>query len=541
MSSLDRMKPVAIKRYFSRCGGCGVEAVALTRGDLSVSPKRTTDTARDPEGPAGVSRGRSRTADRSEGPNIPAEGRIPGFVVMEPQQLHLEWDRPPSSQVNEGKPVRQVTAASGRTEPAKTIGMEEVVRKENLKEALKRVCANKGSPGVDGMRVNELKEYLKAHWPGIREQLLGGRYRPQSVKQVQIPKPGGGTRTLGIPTVLDRFIQQALLQVLVPIYDPTFSPYSYGFRPGRNAHQAIRQAKKYIEESSDWVVDIDVEKCFDRINHDILMGRLARRITDKRILRLIRLYLRAGIMVNGFVQERYEGTPQGGPLSPLLSNILLDELDKELERRGHRFCRYADDCNIYVKSERAGWRVMNSVERFLAKRLKLKVNREKSAVAKPQNRGFLGFSFTSGEFLKIRLSPEATKNAKHRIKQITRRSRGVALELIIQELSEYLRGWLGYFRVVETPTVLVEMDCWIRRRLRCVVAKQWIHSCQARYKGLRALGVSDMGARSLVISRRGPWAMSNMKPLKVALPNRFFAERGLFSLSGHYGEFVKSV
>jgi RNA-directed DNA polymerase len=317
---------------------------------------------------------------------------------MVAQQLQFKWDQPSGSKGEargEGDSVCQVAGASERTEPIKSVVMEEVVRRENLKKALKRVCANKGSPGVDGMRVDELKGYLKTHWPDIREKLLQGEYKPQPVKQVLLPKTGGGTRVLGVPTVLDRFIQQALLQVLNPLYDPTFSVHSYGFRPGRNAHQAVRQAKKYIEEGYGWVVDIDLEKCFDRINHDILMGRIAKRITDKRILRLIRLYLQAGIMVHGVVQERYQGTPQGGPLSPLLSNILLDELDKELERRGHKFCRYADDCNIYVRTERAGKRVKDSVENFLRKRLKLKINRRKSAVAKPQERKFLGFSFTS--------------------------------------------------------------------------------------------------------------------------------------------------
>lgn len=318
---------------------------------------------------------------------------------MVPQQLQFEWDRPSSSKGEtrgEEVPVCQVTEASERTEPAKSAMMEEVVRRENLNKALKRVCANKGSPGIDGMTVDELKDHLKIHWPQIRTNLLQGQYKPQPVKQALIPKPGGGNRMLGIPTVIDRFIQQALLQVLNPLYDPGFSPHSYGFRPGRNAHQAVRQAKKYIEEGNGWVVDIDLEKCFDRINHDILMGRLARRISDKRILRLIRFYLQAGIMVHGVVQQRHEGTPQGGPLSPLLSNILLDELDKELERRDHKFCRYADDCNVYVRSERAGMRVMDSIERFLSRKLKLKVNRQKSAVAKPKDRQFLGFSFTSG-------------------------------------------------------------------------------------------------------------------------------------------------
>jgi group II intron reverse transcriptase/maturase len=419
--------------------------------------------------------------------------------------------------------------------------MEEVVRRKNLKKALKRVCVNKGSPGIDGMTVDELKDYLKAHWPEIRERLLQGRYNPQPVKQVLIPKPGGGTRMLGIPTVLDRFIQQALLQALNPIYDPAFSPYSYGFRPRRNAHQAVRQAKRYIEEGYKWVVDIDLEKCFDRINHDILMGRIAKRISDNRVLRLIRRYFQAGIMVHGVVQERHEGTPQGGPLSPLLSNILLDELDKELERRGHNFCRYADDCNIYVRSERAGKRVMDSIERFLAKKLKLKVNRQKSAVDKPQERQFLGFSFTDGRALKIKLSRKALKNVKHRIKQITRRSRGIFLLQVVKELSEYLKGWLGYFRLIETPTVLKDLDSWIRRRLRCFVMKQWIKNCHTRYKGLQSLGVSDWNARPVAASRKGPWAMSNMKPVKVAMPNRFFAERDLLCLFNHYESLAKAI
>ena len=465
---------------------------------------------------------------------------------MAAQQLQFEFQRgrPSHSKgeaCGEEGSVCQVTAASERAKPIKAVVMEEVVRRENLKKALKRVCANKGSPGIDGMTVDELKDYLRVHWPEIREQLLQGQYKPHPVKQVLIPKPGGGTRKLGIPTVLDRFIQQALLQILNPIYDPTFSPHSYGFRPGRNAHQAVRQAKRYIEQGYEWVVDIDLEKCFDRINHDILMGRLARRITDKRVLRLIRLYLQAGVMVHGVVQERYEGTPQGGPLSPLLSNILLDELDKELERRGHKFCRYADDCNIYVRSERAGKRVMDSIEHFLAKRLKLKVNRQKSAVDRPQKRKFLGFSFTSGRQLKVKLSDKALKSAKHRIKQMTRRSRGITLHQVIKELSTFLRGWLGYYRLIETPTVLRDLDSWIHRRLRCFVMKQWIKSCHTRYRGLRALGVSVYQARCVASSRKGPWAMSNMKPAKVAMPNRFFAERGLLSLLDRHGALAKTI
>ncbi|MGB9006064.1 MAG: group II intron reverse transcriptase/maturase, partial [Candidatus Aminicenantales bacterium] len=456
------------------------------------------------------------------------------FAVVGTQQQQFDWDRLPGSE-SPGATVRQATAAETGPDPAKTIVMEEVVRKENLEKAMKQVVANKGGPGVDGMPVSELKRYLKTHWPDLKAQLLGGRYKPQPIKAADIPKPGGGTRRLGIPTVLDRFIQQALLQVMTPVYDPTFSPHSYGFRPGRNAHQAVRQAQAYIQEGYEWVVDIDLEKFFDRVNHDILMGRIARRVTDKRILRLLRLYLQAGVMLNGVVQERYEGTPQGGPLSPLLSNILLDELDKELESRWHKFCRYADDANIYVQSERAGRRVMDSIEQFLAKRLKLKVNRDKSAVAKPQGRAFLGFSFTGGEFRRIRLAPKSVKTFKRRVKQITGRSRGITLERMIQELSGYLRGWLGYYGIAETPTVISDLDCWIRRRLRSVVAKQWIHSCQARFRGLRELGVDIKNAASIAVTRRGPWAMSNMKAFKLAMPIRFFAERGLMSLSGYDG------
>jgi group II intron reverse transcriptase/maturase len=408
--------------------------------------------------------------------------------------------------------------------------MEEVVREENLQRALKRVMENKGSPGIDGMTVEELPGYLKEHWPQIREELLSGDYTPQPVKRAVMPKPTGGTRELGIPIALDRCIEQAMLQVLTPVFDPTFSFHSYGFRPGKSAHQAVEQAKVYIAEGYAWVVDFDLEKFFDRVNHDILMGRLAKRIKDKRMLRLIRRYLQAGVMVHGVMQERWEGTPQGGPLSPLLSNLLLDELDKELERRGHRFCRYADDSNVYVKTKRAGERVFDSIEQFLWKHLKLRVNREKSAVAPCHERSFLGFSFTTGRTLKIKLSPKALRGVKHRVKTLSRRSRGVSLVQVIKDLNTYLRGWMAYYRLVETPTVFTELDSWIRRRLRCFMAKQWIQHAHTRYKNLVAMGVYDENARSVAASRKGPWAMSNMKPLKVAMPTRFFEQRGLFSL-----------
>jgi len=430
--------------------------------------------------------------------------------------------------------VRQVTAASEKSNPITITLMEEVVRRENLTAALKRVRANKGSPGVDGMTVGELGGYLREQWSRIREELLRGDYQPQPVKEVSIPKPGGGLRQLGIPTVLDRFIQQALLQVLTPIFDPTFSSFSYGFRPGRNAHQAVKQAKEYIAGGYEWVVDIDLEKFFDRVNHDILMGRLAKRIEDKRILRLIRRYLQAGIMVHGVVQERWEGTPQGGPLSPLLSNLLLDELDKELERRGHRFCRYADDGNVYVKTRRAGERVFESIERFLWKRLGLRVNRDKSAVAHYPERSFLGFSFTRVRELKIRFSANSLRRMKGQVKAITRRSRGVSFGQVIEGLNTFLRGWIGYYRLVETHTVIRDLDSWIRRRLRCFMVKRWINSCHTRYKKLVAMGVNTKDALAMAGSRRGPWALSNAKPLKVAMPNRFFAKQGLLSLLHQY-------
>jgi RNA-directed DNA polymerase len=442
---------------------------------------------------------------------------------------------PPGSEAFKGGgEVRQGAVASKKSEPITTQLMEEVVRRENLQRALKRVRANKGSPGVDGMTVEELGGYLREQWPRMREELLGGDYQPQPVKEALIPKPGGGTRQLGIPTVLDRFIQQALLQVLTPIFDPTFSAFSYGFRPGRNAHQAVRQAKKYIAEGYEWVVDIDLEKFFDRVNHDILLGRLAKRIEDKRILRLIRRYLQAGMMVQGVVQERWEGTPQGGPLSPLLSNLLLDELDKELERRGHHFCRYADDGNVYVKTKRAGERVFESIERFLWKRLRLRVNRDKSAVAHYPERSFLGFSFTRGRELKIRFSAKSLQQMKGRVKMITRRSRGVTLDQVIEGLNTFLRGWIGYYRLVETHTVIRDLDSWIRRRLRCFMVKRWIKNCHTRYKRFVAMGVNVKDALAMAASRKGPWALSNAKPSKVAMPNQFFAEQGLLSLLHQY-------
>src|SRR5665811_1047903 len=321
--------------------------------------------------------------------------------------------------------------------------MEEICERENLKQALQQVKANRGSAGVDGMTVGGITDYLKQHWPAIREQLLSGTYEPKPVRRVEIPKPDGGVRKLGIPTVLDRFIQQAVLQVLQRRWDRTFSDQSYGFRPGRSAHQAVAKAQQYIAEGRGWCVDLDLEKFFDRVNHDKLMGQIAKRVGDKRLLKLIRAFLNAGVMENGLVSPSVEGTPQGGPLSPLLSNLVLDELDRELERRGHRFVRYADDSNIYVRSERAGQRVMESVKRFITDKLKLKVNESKSAVAKPQERKFLGFSFTSGKELKRKIAPKAIDRFKERIREITAKSRGRSMEKVMEELARYVRGWRG--------------------------------------------------------------------------------------------------
>jgi RNA-directed DNA polymerase len=404
--------------------------------------------------------------------------------------------------------------------------MEEVVERENLKGALKQVKGNKGSPGVDGMTVQQLPDYLKEHWPAIREQLLSGTYRPRPVKRVEIPKPDGGVRQLGIPTVLDRFIQQAVMQVLQRQWDRTFSEHSYGFRPGRSAHQAVAQAQQYMREGHRWVVDIDLEKFFDRVNHDKLMGRVARRITDKRVLKLIRAFLNAGVMENGLVSPSEEGTPQGGPLSPLLSNLVLDELDRELERRGHRFVRYADDCNIYVRSLRAGQRVMNSISSFITKKLKLKVNSEKSAVARPGERKFLGFSFTWSREPKRRIAPKAVIRFKERVRELTRRTRGVSLAAMAEELGQYLTGWRSYFGFCQTPSVLHGLDEWIRHRLRSVVWKQWRRG-RTRFAELRQRGVGPDLAAQTAGSGHGPWRLGNSPALSLALPNAFFDELGL--------------
>jgi RNA-directed DNA polymerase len=405
--------------------------------------------------------------------------------------------------------------------------MEEVCELENCKQALQRVKTNKGSPGVDGMTVDELPEYLKQHELEIGEQLRNGTYQPQPVRRVEIPKPdGNGVRKLGIPCVLDRFVQQAVLQVLQKRWDPTFSEHSHGFRPGRSAQQAVHEAQQYIAEGYRWVVDLDLEKFFDRVNHDRLLAAIAERVADKRMLKLIRAVLEAGVMEDGLVSPVDEGTPQGGPLSPLLSNLVLDELDRELERRGHHFVRYADDCNIYVGSERAGQRVRESVTRFITHRLKLKVNQAKSAVAQPRQRKFLGFSFTGEREPRRRIAPKAIARFKERIRERTHRTRGISLRQMVKEITTYLRGWLGYFGDCQTPSVLQSLESWLRRRLRAVVWKQWKKG-RTRFRELRKRGVSKDLAAQTAGSAHGPWRIANSPALSLALPNAYFDALGL--------------
>jgi RNA-directed DNA polymerase len=408
--------------------------------------------------------------------------------------------------------------------------MEGIVERENLKTALAQVRRNKGAAGIDGMSVDDLPNYLKEHWPAIRAQLLDGTYKPQPVRRVEIPKASGGVRLLGIPTVLDRLIQQAVMQVLQADWDPTFSETSFGFRPKRSAHQAVERAQAFIASGYAVVVDIDLEKFFDRVNHDVLMGLIAKRVADKRILKLIRGFLSAGVMEGGLVSPTEEGTPQGGPLSPLLSNLMLDVLDKELEKRGHHFVRYADDCNIYVRSQRAGERVMIGIERFLAKRLRLKVNKTKSAVAKPSVRKFLGFSFTSGNEPRRRIAPQALSRFKAKVRELTRRTCGRSLAQIVKELSVYLIGWRGYFGFCQTPSVLRKLDEWLRRRLRAIAWKQW-KTGPARFAELRRCGVGRDLAAMTAGSPHGPWRLAVSPALHIVMPTSFFRSLGLRSLA----------
>jgi len=407
--------------------------------------------------------------------------------------------------------------------------MEAVVEGSNMQCAYERVVANEGAPGVDGLTVAELKPWLKAHWAKVRQALLAGEYIPQAVRKVEIPKPQGGVRTLGIPTVVDRRIQQALHQVMQPLFEPEFSESSYGFRPGRNAQQAVEAARRYVAEGKRWVVDLDLEKFFDRVNHDVLMARVTRQVKDKRVLKVIRRYLEAGLMEGGVTSARTEGTPQGGPLSPLLSNILLTDLDRELEKRGHRFCRYADDCNIYVGSERSGQRVMAAITAFLERRLKLKVNAEKSAVARPWQRKFLGYSMTWHREPKLRIAEPSRQRFAEKVRKSLRAGRGRSLKRVIADLNPLLRGWVSYFRLAEVKGVLEQLDGWIRHKLRTLLWRQWKRN-YTRAKNLMRAGLRHAQAWQSATNGHGPWWNGGASHMNDAFPKSWFDRMGLVSL-----------
>ena len=453
------------------------------------------------------------------------------------RRVEIPDSHPEGSQRNwreDGLGASRVAARRENSGPEAEQLLEAVVERENMWWALKRVERNQGAAGMDHMTVAQLRPYLREHWPRIKEELLAGKYQPQPVLKVEIPKPGGkGMRMLGIPTVVDRLIQQAIHQVLSPLFEASFSETSYGFRPQRSAQQAVLKAREYVREGRRWVVDIDLEKFFDRVNHDVLMSRLARRIKDKRVLRLIRRYLQAGMMSGGLTTARSEGTPQGGPLSPLLSNILLDELDKELERRGHRFCRYADDSNIYVRSRSAGERVMKSISRFLERRLRLRVNAEKSAVARPWERKFLGYSLTWHRQSRLKVAASSVQRLKEKLREIFRRGRGRKLgKLIEDELTPLLRGWMNYFRLAEVKGLFEELDGWIRRKLRGVIWRQWKRALR-RTKGLMGRGLDAVQARKSATNGRGPWWNAGASHMHAAFPKSYFDRCGLLSLLDH--------
>jgi len=452
-------------------------------------------------------------------------------------------DRGTAGQGGEVKPTQgdpRVEASPARDEGNPSAGLwEQIWDRQNLLTAMKRVKRNAGAAGIDGMPVSELQPYLKEHWLEIRAELESGTYRPRPVRRVEIPKPDGGVRLLGIPTVVDRLLQQAIAQVLTPQFEPLFSPHSYGFRPRLSAHDAIKQAQEYTQAGYEWVVDIDLEKFFDRVNHDMLMARVARVVKDKRVLKLIRAYLNSGVMINGVVMETEEGTPQGGPLSPLLSNIMLDDLDKELEQRGHRFVRYADDCNIYVKTQRAGERAMESVKQFLEKKLKLKVNPKKSKVDRATRVKFLGFSFykRKGEML-IRVASRSLERLSEKLRRLTKRTRSGELGVIIQEINVYTMGWIGYYRQANTPSVYEGLDSWIRRRLRQMIWKRWKRGT-TRYRELIRLGVPK-GRAGLGAVGKSPWHMAASPVVNEALSNGYFRSLGLRSIKTRYQELCLS-
>jgi group II intron reverse transcriptase/maturase len=444
---------------------------------------------------------------------------------MTPTRIEEEGRKPTESAPG----AEAVTATDGQTKAEARQLMEAVVERTNLMAAYQRVMRNKGAAGVDGLPVSELKAWVQRYWPSVRAALLDGSYLPSPVRKVEIPKPNGGVRTLGIPTVLDRLIQQALLQILQPLFEPGFSESSYGFRPGRNAWQAVTRAKQYIAEGRRWVVDVDLEKFFDRVSHDILMSRVARQVKDERVLKLIRRYLEAGMLADGIVSQRSEGTPQGGPLSPLLSNILLTDLDRELERRGHRFCRYADDCNIYVGSQRAGEHLMTELTAFLEGELQLKVNPDKSAVARPWERKFLGYGFTMHKQTRLKVAESSLDRLKARVRELVRRGRGRNIVATIDELTPVLRGWMSYYRLTEARWVLEDLDGWIRRKLRCILWRQWKRPF-TRAKMLQKRGLAEQRAWRSATNQRGPWWNAGARHMSEAYPKKWFSQLGLVSL-----------
>ena len=465
-----------------------------------------------------------------EGPNgEESESSVSRGKAMHPKTRQLELALEVRGEAPEGQRSGEAgrAAQGGERSGSDDLLMEQVVARANAIAAFKRVRRNKGSPGIDGMTVEELEPYLREHWDGTRERLLAGTYRPSAVKRQLIPKSGGGMRQLGIPTVLDRFVQQLILQVLQPIFDPTFSEHSHGFRPGRRAHNAVREAQSYIQEGKRWVVDVDLEKFFDRVNHDVLMGKLENRIADRRMLRIIRRFLEAGTMADGVVVERHEGTPQGGPLSPLLANVLLDEVDKELERRGHRFVRYADDCNVYVPSKRAGERALAVLRQRYAK-LKLRINEEKSAVARVWDRKFLGYGFwvAAGKTVKRRVAPKALEELKQNIRAITCRSGGRSMEQVCGELGAYLRGWKEYFKLADTPRAFRDLDEWLHHRLRAIQLKQWKRG-RTTFRELRARGLPEWLVWRGASFRRRWWWASALGAMHTALPGSYFERLGV--------------
>lgn len=413
--------------------------------------------------------------------------------------------------------------------------LEKILERGNMQKALHRVESNKGCCGVDGIGYREIRKHLKEKWLGIKDKILNRTYKPDAVLRVEIPKNGGGTRELGVPTLSDRIIEQGILQILNPIFDPLFSEYSYGFREGRKAHQAVEKAREYIKDGYRYVVDLDMEKFFDHVNHDILISRISQKVKDKRVLSLIGKYLRSGIMLNGCCVSREEGTPQGSPLSPLLSNIILDELDKELEKRGHRFVRYADDCNIYVKSQRAGERVKRSIEKFLERKLRLKCNQAKSGVDKISRRSFLGFNFSNEKVPQIRLSGRTRKKFKDNVRRLTKRRHSISMLNRIKRLNLYLRGWMGYFYIARTPSIYKLFDSWVRRRLRICQLKQWKLPKTKRRK-LRGLGVPDEIVRAFHGSNKSCWVSSNALAVSMGLNVEYWKDQGLISLKELYSK-----